>query len=232
MAWLEDFVKLAAERVDERVIDALNARGVSDDQIRNFQVGYVNKILPSLSYPEDFLKWSCGGSRLEDMYCFPVTNVLGEIRGFQCRPVNREIRGYSDYFVDTGEPALFGLAQAAPYMWELRSGTVVEGVFDLFPVQRHDPTVVATLTARVPESFLRTLKRMCRRVVLGYDNDHTGRKHVRAFMEEQAGEFDSLVDIQWKKITMLDGKISKDPGDLWEIWGDKELGDFIRKHVN
>lgn len=231
MAWFDDFTQFACEQVHEGIIEALNLRGVSDDQIRDFRIGYLKRTLPPLDYPQDFLKWSHQGQKLDDVFCFPLTNVLGEIRGFQFRFIERERAGYMDYIVGSGEPILFGLGQAMPHVWADESVLFVEGVFDLFPLQRHCPAIVATLTARVIEPMLWTLRRNCTQVALGYDMDATGRRAVERFIHEHKHEF-KIVDVKYPKHPMPNGKMSKDPGDLWELWGDQRLGDFIRKQLN
>lgn len=230
MAWLDQFVEYACEQVHEEVIEALNTRGVSDDQIRDFRIGYLKRTLPPLDYPQEFLKWCHQGKKLDDVYCFPLTNVLGEIRGLQFRYVERGRAGYMDYILETGEPVLFGLGQAMPHVWGAETILFVEGVFDLFPLQRHYPAIVATLTARVIEPMLWTLRRICKQVVLGYDNDDTGRRAVLRFIKEHRDEF-KIVDVKYPKKPMVNGKMTKDPGDLWELWGDRELGVYIRDQL-
>lgn len=235
MAWLEDFTAFAQSRVSDEIVDALNVRGVSDDQIRAFSIGYVNKEIPSLEYPESFLKWCHNGAKLEDVYCFPLTNPIGEVRGFQFRPVQRELRGYSDFMLDSGDAIGFGLAQAMPHIWDRLSANLVEGVFDFFPIQRHRPETLATMGAHVPEPLVRTLVRMrCGRIVFGFDNDHTGRKTVEQFIKDHAkqpfGPFTTL-DLKYPKLPMPNGKTSKDPGDIWELGGDMKVAEFLNRYV-
>lgn len=230
MTWLEEFVEKTTSQVDDRIVESLNLRGVSDDQIRLFSIGHVDQKLPSLSssYPEEFLRWSFQGTKLEDCYCFPLTSPLGEVLGFQFRPVLRERKGYMDYFVETGEPILFGLREAMPEIWKTESVTLVEGPFDLFPIQRHDRTALATLSAYIQENLIRNLKRVCRRLIVGYDNDATGVKATKRIQKDHAEDF-QIQELPYPKIPMPGGKVTKDPADLWEIWGDQHLGEYVRK---
>lgn len=110
--WLEDLVSASHERVDDRVREALWARGASDEQIETFQIGYIDQELPPAEYPANFLAWSGEGKKLADCYVFPLTNPLGEVRGLQLRSVERDRRDYMDFFVDRSEPVFFGLGQA------------------------------------------------------------------------------------------------------------------------
>ena len=235
MAWLDQFAEYARSLMSERVVDALNARGCSDEQIQAYGIGYLKRTLPPLDYDPEFLSRYHAGTMLDDVYVFPLTNVLGDVKGFQFRPVDRTkfLVGksrYSDYFVETGEPVIFGLSQAMPHVWASESVTLVEGVFDLFPVQRHHPAIVAPLTARIPESLILTLRRMCKRIVMGYDNDVKGQRATQTIVREYAQDF-QFDGIRWAKQPMPSGALSKDPGDLWELWGDSRLGAFIQENV-
>lgn len=229
--WLGELVARSHLQVDDRVREALWARGASDEQIDAFQIGYLNQTLPELSqpYPEHFLKWSRGGQKLVDGYVFPLTNLLGEVRGIQMRSVERGRQDYMDYFLDEGEPVYFGLGQAAPAIWEHEEILLVEGVFDFFPVQRVKPFTVSTLTAKVPEPFARSLKRLVRNVHLFYDDDRTGISGASNFEKEHGTAF-SIRRVSYPRGVTLFGKRVKDPGDLWEAWGDDRLRDHLLSH--
>jgi DNA primase len=230
MAWLDQLVEYARSLMTERVVEALNVRGCSDEQIREYNIGYLKRTLPPLDYDPKFLKQYGSGTVLDDVFVYPLTNALGEIRGVQFRPVDRSRKFNSNFMLDTGEPILFGLGQAMPHIWATESVTLVEGANDLFPVQRHSPAVVATMTARVVGPFLATLRRTCKRIVLAYDNDTTGQKAAASFYKEHGREY-QIEGIRWAKLPMPNGKMTKDPGDLWELRGEEYLGKFIREGV-
>ena len=229
MTWFEDFAKFAHSNLTEEIVESLNVRGVSDEQVEQFNIGYVNKKLPP-DCPLDFTKQFHGGDKLSHMYCFPLSNTIGQIKGFQFRPVNRAIRGYQDYVNQHGEPILFGLGQAMPHVWETGTITVVEGVFDLFPLQRHLGSTVACLSAHIPESMIRTMGRLCKKIILGFDNDPTGRRSSIEFQREYKNKYE-IVDLgaKYPKTPMPNGKVVKDPGDLWEVWGDAKVGELVSR---
>jgi DNA primase len=223
-----DFATACAQTLPERVRDALYARGVTDEQIALFGLGYVNRTLPPGDYPESFIQWSNIGDRMEDAIVLPLTNVLGEVRGLQFRHVARDRAGYMDFIEVNDEAILFGLGQAAPHLWAERSVVLVEGGFDLFPVQRVFPGTVATLTARVTDSLLRLLRRLVSRVWLGYDMDEPGRRACERYQKQLSSEFDAKV-VLYPRVPMLGtSKLTKDPGDLWETWGDAKFQDEMR----
>lgn len=228
---MADFTRGCSATLPERVREALWTRGATDEQIALFGVGYVNGQLPPGTYPEAFTKWCSIGDRIEDAIVLPLTNALGEVRGIQLRHVLREQAGYMDFIEANDEAILFGLGQAAPYLWAEGSVFLVEGAFDLFPVQRAFPGTVGTLTARVTEPLLRLLRRLVTRVWLGYDMDEAGRRACERYQKQLSSEFDARV-VKWERVPMIGTpKRTKDPGDLWETWGDVRFHEFIRSIV-
>lgn len=228
MTWLDDIVAYAEAQVDDRVREAYWSRGADDNQIKLYRLGYIDRSLPEVELPEDFLRWSGHGEKLVDSYVFPLTNALGQIRGLQFRAVERSVRGYMDYFADDTEAILFGLGQAAQAMWTTGKVCLVEGTFDLFPIQRVSPDVVATLTAKVTLQFVRVVRRLCRRVYLSYDQDNTGRLGTSKFIRAYGKDFDEVVPIEYPQVTTIDGKVAKDPSEIWEAWGDERLSSHLR----
>lgn len=228
MTWLDDFAVYAAAGLNAQHRETLYGRGVSDEQMATFQIGYIDRHLPPLGGAEEFFQWSHQGKKLDDMFVFPLTTPSGVIGGFQFRHVNREKKGYTDFFAVRDEPCLFGLAQAVPHLWATESAWLVEGVFDLFPIQRHIGAVFPTMTAKVGPPIVRLLRRLVRRVWLGYDMDPPGRRAASEFAREHGREFDVCV-VSYPKLHKVGSQEwIKDPGDLWEIWGDPKVGDFVR----
>jgi len=231
MGWLDDLIGYSQESLGEREREALWMRGVSDSQIAEFRLGCLDRQLPDLKGATSFLKWSSDGDKLRDVFVFPLTNALGDIKGVQFRHVDREEKGYIDFFESQEEPVLFGLGQAAKAIWETESIFLVEGTFDLFPVQRVHAQTVATLHAGVSEDMMRWLRRNVARVWLGYDNDDPGLRASREFRREHGDEFETRI-VEYPKVKMVNGRRTKDPSDLWEVWGDGRLGTYLRKQQN
>ncbi len=227
--WLSELVSYASTRVNDRVREALWSRGVTDEQIQLFQIGYLNLDLPpQIEFPKNFLEWLYKGTKHDDVYVLPLTTTLGAVRGLQFRHVDRNRTGYSDFILDNGEAVLFGLHQAIPYIWRTRSVFLVEGGFDLFPVQRFCPQSLATLTARVIDPLGRILRRLVDHIWLGYDMDSTGRDAIGRFQAGHRDEYKSIRGVTYPRVPMADGKLCKDPSDLWEAWGDVRFGNFMK----
>ena len=229
MTWIEDLTAHAHGQVNDRVREALYGRGVSDEQIDQFRIGYLDRTLPELpDLAEPFLRWCHRGEKLDDVLVLPLTNALGTVMGLQFRHVERERSGYQDWLPYKEEPVFFGLGQAMPAVWKTGEVTLVEGGFDLFPIQRHIPGVVATLTARVSTTFVRFLRRLVRRIWIGYDADPTGRKAGLQFAREYGREFEVKI-IDYPKVSFMgSGRLIKDPGELWEVWGDEQFAKFLQ----
>lgn len=229
MEWLETLVAVAQAQLGTRALDALYARGVTDSQIELYRLGYLDGKLPELSGATAFLRWSANGRKLDDVFVFPLTNALGQIRGLQFRHVARERKGYMDYIVAKDEPVLFGLGQAVESIWETESIFLVEGAFDLFPIQRVYPNTVATLTDRISDPFGRLLRRLVKEIWLGYDMDKAGREARQRVYEDYGQEFE-IHNVSYPRVPLPDGKFrTKDPSELWEVWGDGRLGVFLRR---
>lgn len=231
MAWLDDLVEFAQDQLDDRVLEALWGRGVSEDQVEQYRLGHLDRELPTADYPEAFLEWWEKQPR-DDVFVFPLTNTLGQIRGLQLRHVAPARKGYTDYLSTKEEPVYFGLAQAMPRVWDSEKVYLVEGAFDLFPLQRHLGGVVSTLHAGLPTPLWRVFRRLVRKIVLAYDMDSGGRdaafEIIRKYREHVEVQVLKLPPIPYKS----KGRPVKDPGELWEVWGDERLGVFLREQLD
>jgi hypothetical protein len=228
MGWLDDFAGQACTMVNDRVLKALAERGVSEEDARLFRIGYIDgKLPPGVDCPVPFRAWCVGGRKLIDSYVFPMTNTIGQIRGFQFRSVDRKQKDYRDYIEDPKDLALFGLSQAMPHLWEQKSVFLVEGTFDVFPVRRHFPGVIPTMTAGATDPLLRILRRLVHEVWLGYDMDTPGRRSCSDFTRKHGKDF-TCHTVVYPRPTLREGKTVKDPSDLWEVVGPDGVGRFMR----
>jgi len=232
MAWIDSFTAQCHAALPEHAREALWGRGVTDEQMSLYQIGYIDRELPSdIEYPGAFLDWSLSGTKLEDFLVLPLTDWLGEVKGLQFRPLSREKKGYTDFILDKTQAVLFGLGQAAPEVWRTGKVCLVEGVFDLFPVQRAAPNVVAILTAKVRDDLVRSMLRMVQQVYLLLDDDEAGDRGRKNFHRFYGNLFDTREVTYPRGVVMANGVKVKDPGDLWEAWGDDRLVPFLRAQL-
>lgn len=238
MKWLDTLVQYAQANLQgSRELEELWSRGVSDDQISSYQLGYLDQALPPLPGADDFLDWCHRGVKLNDVFVLPLTNSLGQIKGAQFRHVERSMKGYMDYFAAEDEPIFFGLAQAMPHLWETDTVCLVEGAFDLFPMQRLVPGTIATLTSKVSRPLYKLLRRNASTVLMGYDIDKPGKDGTIHFIKEYGPDF-AKVKVPggqgahpWQDcptVRMSNGKAAKDISDIWEALGDDAFGVYMR----
>lgn len=231
MTWMDSLVAHASDMMTYTEADMLRARGVVDTQIQDFRIGYLDGSLPILAYPPDFLEQFKQGKALTNVFLLPLTNALGEVKGLQFRSADRTRKGYSNYWPVKEEPVLFGLSQAVKAIWETESVFLVEGSFDLFPVQRFVPQTIPTLTNRVTVKLVRFLSRFVKKVWVGYDSDPKGQEGWEKFQRFHAKDFPSIQRVSFPRLPLADGSLSKDPSELWEIWGDDRLGVFLASQL-
>lgn len=229
MSWLEGFADKAHASLNERALDALASRGVDEDQAKLFRVGFLGTATPRVG-DEAFDRWAQNyEERLQDVFVLPLTNALGQVKGFQFRGVDRGRKGYLDFFLDPFEPVLFGLGQAMPALWRDRAVWLVEGAFDLLPLQRLRPNALSVLTANANPALVRLLRRVVDRVYLAYDNDEAGRRGVQEFYKLYGQAFDEVRPFLYPRgVVRADGNPVKDPSDLWEAWGDEPFDRLLR----
>jgi len=230
--WLEVLTQFAQGQLGDREKEALYLRGVSDEQIGLYRLGYIDQKLPELE-DKGLLREKYQGTHwLRDSFFLPLTNTLGQVKGFQLRHVEQDQKGYSHFSPYEDEPVLFGLAQAVPHIWGRWSVALVEGAFDLFPIQRAWPNVVATLTSRLTSQVARTLRRFVDELWLMYDMDKAGRDAVDRVYKQHGQGFGKIHDVRFPRPLAADGKVRvKDPSELWEVWGDTRLRDFLQRQL-
>lgn len=228
--WVESLALRAHENLPDQIREALWSRGVSDGQIDLYRIGWLDSSLPEgPSYGSDFIGWWENNRwQLDDVLVFPLTNTLGHMRGLQFRHVDRARKGYLDYFAAKDEAVFFGLGQAAPYMWASESVWLVEGNFDLLPLQRHRPNIVSTLHAGVPNQLWRVLRRLVSKVYIAYDNDSTGRDVAYEIVKDKREYFEFKI-VKVPPAPLRSGRVATDPNELWESWGDARLGVFLNR---
>jgi DNA primase len=232
MTWQNELVSFAQSNLTDYDKDYLYGRGVSDEQMQEFHLGLIRDTLPSGLGSPSFLKWLEDSRTWRNSYVFPLTNVLGEVHGFQFKSFEGKL--YSTFLESPGEMVTFGLSQCVETVWKTKTIWLVEGVFDLFPIHRHFQGVACVLTAAVNEPGFKQIRRLARRVLLGFDMDVAGRRGCWDFVKEHGKKFDAVEIITYPSLPLIgvEDKRSKDPGDVWGVWGDEKFGPFVKKFVS
>lgn len=228
MTWLDNLCSAAHDRLlqSSEILDTLYLRGVDEGQVKDYQLGYVDKF--PVEIPEAYRHKFKG---LSNAVVFPLTNLAGTIGGVQCRSVDRVKKQYHTFYLDEVLPTGFGIGQSAYHMWSQGEVMVVEGPFDLFPVQRVVGSVIATLTAKMTQEVERMIRRMVKSLWVGYDRDEAGQKGaVNAQTRLQTQQL-RVITIKWPVVKRQDGSICKDPGDLWETMGTHRFNNMLRDSI-
>jgi DNA primase len=135
------------------------------------------------------------------------------------------------YYHDRDESVYFGLGQAIPKMWETETVFMVEGAFDVFPVQRVFENTFAALTLGTSEALARLVRRFVRQVWLVYDNDRDGRQACLDFQKDYGDTLDVRI-LTPPRVRLAENKYTKDPNELWEVWGDDRFRDYLLRQVD
>lgn len=158
-------------------LDYLKSRRVSDEEIKEFKLGYSRAVAVVDDGSEDF---SCfknetyRGRAFESKITFPIYDILGNPAGLLGRSINsKEFKLYltlESKFLG----AFFGLPQALPHIYETGRAFTVEGPFDLLAFRRVFPNVVGTLTAELTDAQYEQLSFFANDVVTVFDSDKAG----------------------------------------------------------
>lgn len=179
MNWLKDMVEQA--HVTLLALDPatpprqyLRERGVTDQDIVTYKLGYWPVAPEPTQCNEEFWKWchKYGYNRLT----FPLTGPFGEPIGIQARHLGD--KGYENFVLKPRELFVpcFGLHVALPEIFTSNRVVLVEGVFDYFATVKVAKDTLATLTANLSGAQRRLLSRYVSMAICLFDMDSTGRR--------------------------------------------------------
>lgn len=141
-----------------------------------------------------------------------MTNALGLTKAFQIRSPDPEVKDYWKFYSLRADidALFFGTKTAMPTIWETREVYLVEGIFDIFPVQNLFPNTLCCGTAEVGADQIKFLQRHVDTVHVMFDNDEFGDRFFDDFYYEYRGEFDHIDRVSYA---------GKDPSDSWDRLG-------------
>jgi len=167
------------------------------------------------------------GLNLHGWLVCPIYSPKGKVIGFEAR--NTERKALTEFLTADAawNPVWLGLTPAAmERVWDGGDVWLVEGLFDLFPLEWVVPpedVVLGTLRARLTDKHVEFLRRFCTGWVhMVYDRDEQGKKATRGWIDETGrrrwGALDKLkrVDIPCREVSYTGGK---DPGEVWDKGG-------------
>lgn len=199
-AWAMEFF-IEQMRVDPRgglARDYLRRRGLSDDEIRQYRLGYAPDGYETLLRAAERRGWKAEtvaeaglasrtdrGSfidRFRDRVIFPITDRVGEVVAFAGRLI--ENRENAPKYINSAETPIFrknqllyGLSDAREGIRETGSAILLEGYMDWIAMHRHGlKNALAGMGTALTEEQARLLRRLTGKVVLLYDADTAGQK--------------------------------------------------------
>ncbi|MBN2189988.1 MAG: DNA primase [Candidatus Aureabacteria bacterium] len=177
--------------------DYLYKRGIDDEQIRLFKIGYAPDSWDALQRwaktrplsQEDMAalglivkRDSQKGyyDRFRKRIMIPIENITGKISGFGGRVTDNASVKYMNSpespIFNKGN-ILFGLFHSRDCIAKEDSAVIVEGYFDFFSLfSRGVKNVVASLGTSFTENQIKTIKRYTDNIVMAYDSDTAGQK--------------------------------------------------------
>lgn len=215
----------------------LKNRGITDETIQNFQIGYApeswstfadylaaKKVPLAMAADLGLVKLKSGGNSYFDIFrnriLFPIVSPMGKTLGFGGRVLSKEDQ---PKYLNSPESALFhksktlyGLHETAKHILSEGYTLVVEGYMDLVSLyQAGVQNVVANLgTAFTPE-HAKLLKKYSQNVVLLFDGDNAGQMATERAMPILLRE-----GLTAKALTLPD---NQDPDDFVKAHGREEL---------
>lgn len=252
--FLNDFVSWASSSIfkSEKAVSYIQGRGCNLDQVEKFSIGFVSskyEVYPELDENHGdncldktkkhlrcntcrFKAWSSSyedglyipGGRIKNCLVLPLTSYTGSIVGIQLRAMDEKRH---DEFVITKRPEAFafGLGPNINSIWSSRSVLILEGSFDLFPIDRLvTSSCISICTNTINQKIGKFLLRYVDEVNLCLDLDLAGRQGVKSFVQNYGHDL-IVKNIKCPKIKEKD----KDPGDFWSSVGDQKFSEFFKK---
>lgn len=229
-------------RDGEKVLKYLKSRGLKDETIRGFRLGFAPDEY-ELLYPYLLKKGvkrevivrsgfastkGIGDDKIFDKnrarLMIPIFDYLGKICGFGGRTLKEEqmpkYLNSPDNIIYNKSRLLYGLSHAKKYIKENDGVVLVEGYFDMIlPYQAGVKNIVATSGTALTADQIRTVKRLTSNVTTCFDTDNAGFEATkRAYFLLQAE------DMNVKTVWQLD---KKDPADYVVDHGGK-FADVIK----
>lgn len=230
--WLSE--SLFSCSLPEDVEGYVLGRGVQESRIRDLgMVLWQTHQILNVAPDPVFANWKTGmgprGDKWQNMLVTPLYSPRGDLIGLEARAWDG-LKRLNQFLLPEAEwnPVFIGLTPTTMQrIWEGASVWIVEGVFDMGPLERVVPpndVVLATLRARLSPRHVEFLRRFCRGTVyMVYDNDETGRKQVEGWVDSATGkrrwgamESLSRVGVRARDVRYSGGK---DPGEIWENAG-------------
>ena len=254
LSWVEKqyHESLLYDPMGERARNYLRNRGITDESIEKFQLGYcpeppnwlvgkVNNVprrIRLLTEAGILSSGNYGGmyDRFRDRVMFPIHNAMGQCIAFGGRMMDDTTVVSKAKYINSPETALFskrkqlyGLDIAKTSMTRSRRALVVEGYMDCIVCHQFGFTdTVAVLGTALGSKHIETLRHYVDKVILMLDGDAAGQKRTSEVLELFISQNMDLQVVTLPQEQAPDGSIPKDPAEYLLAWGKDTLEELIQ----
>ena len=223
--FLNDFTKRASHslRDYEDPKKYLYGRGLTDEDIKKFEIGYVRIATIKKDESEDYKSlWESTYEfrSLQKRIIFPLKNILGSVHGLCTRDL--EHKRYTQYFLSEAKRigAFFGLYEALPHIRRTQKVFVHEGAFDAISFAKVFPNTISSLTSFLNEQQYELLRFFADKIILVYDKDKAGNSGVRKSIEYYGDRYLEQIYVG-----------ADDSNTYLQMLGPERFGRYIRSKV-
>ena len=234
---------LSGSKLGVQAHEYLTNRGLSDDIIKDFNIGYnpdgdrAYQTLKAKEYTdEEMIKVNIarmGNSGMNEVFkkriVFPIHDKYGNPIAFTARDFTgfsqAKYINSSETIIYTKGDTLYNYHRAKLACKQNGKVIVCEGVMDVIAYKRAGiDNVVATLGTACSEKQIELLKELAPIIILSYDGDKAGRaaniKNGYALLEEKAN------------VEVIDNNIGLDPDEIINMYDKNALRDLSSKRVS
>lgn len=203
----------------KQALEYLHKRGIKDDTIKIFSIGYApsSRVIKSYLLKKGFTEMEIqnagGPDRFYKRIIFPITDVMGNVLGFTGRTTDKD---QQPKYLNTPETIifhksriLFNLSRARGEIKLANTTVVVEGQMDVISSwQAGVKNVVASSGTALTEEHLQILYRYTPNIIFAFDSDSAGIKTSKRAFE--------MAISQGFNVKVIDLGKYKDPGEVCE----------------
>ena len=205
-------------------------RGAKDETIAGEKCVTWQKLEEPSPDPVFRKRYGAFGEDLAGFLICPVWSPKGALIGMEAR--DPAVKFISDWreLAAAWNPFFLGMHRAAEKLWAGGDAWIVEGFFDICPLEWIVPpsdVVLATVRAKLSERHIEFLRRFCRGWVhMVYDRDEAGVHGTHGYIDKAGKKHWGALDVLRRaglKCRDIPYSGAKDPGEIWDRGGLKAL---------
>lgn len=224
VTWLEE--ELAEFRLTDEGEGYLLGRGAKEQTIKELECLVWQPLATPSPDPVFQKRYGVRGESLTGCLVFPQRSPKGTLLGVEVRSMYEKWVGKYQLPAAAWNPIWIGMQRAMPRVWAGGDVWVVEGAFDLFPLEWGVPetdAILASGRARLSWSHVEYLRRYCKGwVYMVYDNDEAGQQGMHGWTDKagkwRQGALKSLERVKLRCMPIV-YRGGKDPGEIWDAHG-------------